>query len=61
MALVNDRQHKRLLRLTFPRGDGPQSAMLANRLYGVESLSRDSEYTLDVLSDDAGDVWNAGV
>lgn len=52
-ALALGRQHNRLLRLTFPRGDGPDAVLLANRLEASEALSRDFEYTVEVLSDNA--------
>ena len=50
--LVALRQTNRLLRLDFPRNDGPAGAMLvANRLHAVESLSRDYVYTVEAISD----------
>ncbi|QJE02461.1 type VI secretion system tip protein VgrG [Massilia forsythiae] len=51
--LLQDPQHRRILRMSFPHGDGPQAMMLANRLDASEGLSRDFEYVVDVLSDDA--------
>jgi Rhs element Vgr protein len=48
-----DRQQSRLLRLTFPHGDAPYSTLLANRLTGTESLSRDFEFKVEILSDNA--------
>jgi type VI secretion system secreted protein VgrG len=53
MAMVGNPQHKRLLRLTFPKKDGPAALMLANRLDATEALSRDFHYTVEVLSSDA--------
>ena len=51
-AFANERQGKRLLRLRFPRNDGPpRTAMLANRLDAIESLSKGYAYTVGVLSD----------
>lgn len=52
-SLLNDPQHNRILRLSFPHDDGPAATLLANRLDGVESLARDFAYTVEVLSDDA--------
>jgi len=52
-ALGADRQHNRILRLSFPNGDGPQALLLANALDASEGLSRPFEYTLELLSDDA--------
>ena len=48
-----DRQHHRILRLRFPKDDGPSAMMVANRLDASEGLSRDFEYRVEVLSDDA--------
>ncbi len=46
------RQAKRLLRLSFPRDDGPQGVlMVANRLSARESLGRDFEFRVQVLAD----------
>ena len=52
-AMASDPQHKRLLRLSFPKKDGPTSLMLANRLDATEGLSRDFHYSVEVLSADA--------
>lgn len=53
-ALVNDQQCKRLLRLRFPKNDGPaQATMLANTLIASESLARDFVYSIEVLADSA--------
>lgn len=38
--LIGDRQHKRLLRLSFPNGDGPASSLLVNSIEAYESLSK---------------------
>lgn len=51
--LVGGPQHNRLLRLSFPRSDGPSSHMLVNRLDAFEGLSRDFEFTVEILSDNA--------
>jgi type VI secretion system secreted protein VgrG len=46
------RQAKRLLRLSFPRNDAPEGALLAaNGLQAWEGLSKDFEFIVEVLSD----------
>ena len=52
-SLINGLQNKRILRLSFPHVDGPQAQLLVNKLDGVESLSRDFGYTVELLSDGA--------
>lgn len=52
-ALAGERQHNRLLRLSFPREDGPPAVMLVNSLRASEGLSRDFVFDVEVLSDDA--------
>src|SRR5580693_9337946 len=52
-ALIQGRQNNRILRLSFPHDDGPQAQLLVNKLDAVESLSRDFDYTVELLSDDA--------
>jgi type VI secretion system secreted protein VgrG len=53
-GLAGASQHDRLLRLDFPRNDGPAGAiLLANAFEGDECLSRDFRYTVEVLSNDA--------
>ena len=52
-AMASDPQHKRLLRLTFPKKDGPAALMLANRLDATEALSSDFHYSVEVLSNNA--------
>lgn len=49
--LLQSRQHNRILRLSFPRKDGPASQLLVNQLDAVESVSRDFEFTVELLSD----------
>ncbi|RSZ55206.1 hypothetical protein EJB06_30560 [Massilia atriviolacea] len=51
-ALIDGRQNKRLLRLSFPDNDGPAAELLVNRLDAVESLSRPFEFTVELLSND---------
>ncbi|WP_211441417.1 type VI secretion system Vgr family protein [Collimonas humicola] len=53
-ALIQGRQNSRILRLSFPHDDGPQAQLLVNKLDAIESLSRDFEFSLELLSDDAG-------
>lgn len=50
--IVGDRQHKRLLRLSFPNGDGPTATLLVNRLEAYECLSKPFEFAVELLSDD---------
>ncbi|WP_238947804.1 type VI secretion system Vgr family protein [Caldimonas brevitalea] len=52
-ALIEGRQHARLLLLSFPNGDAPTAELLVERLHAAESLSRDYRYTVELLSDDA--------
>ncbi len=48
-------QHNRLLRMTFPREDGPPNvAMLVNTVKMREELSRDFRIEAEILSDDVG-------
>ncbi|WP_295990334.1 type VI secretion system Vgr family protein [Rugamonas sp.] len=47
-------QGRRLLRMEYPRGDGPDSIMLVNAIVADEAMSRDFEIDVEVLSDDAG-------
>ena len=51
--LIARRQTNRILRLTFPHNDGPSAQLLPQRLHAVEALSRDFEYKVELLSDDA--------
>ncbi len=46
-------QNRRLLTLSFPEGDAPYDILLANRLEGEESLSRDFQFVVEILSDKA--------
>jgi type VI secretion system secreted protein VgrG len=52
-ALLEAHQTTRLLRLSFPRNDGPPAKLMVNRFVGKEYLSRDFEFTVELLSDDA--------
>lgn len=51
--LINARQNNRILRLTFPNNDGPRCEFVAEQLDAYESMSRDFEFTVEILSDDA--------
>lgn len=53
-ALLEAHQSTRLLRLSFPKNDGPQTKLMVNRFEGTEYLSRDFEFKVELLSDDAG-------
>lgn len=52
-ALINSqRQARRILKLSFPKDDGPVATLLvANKLDAHEGLSRDFRYTVEILSD----------
>ena len=52
-TLLNAHQSTRLLRLSFPNEDGPQARLMVNRFQGTEYLSRDFEFTVELLSDDS--------
>ncbi|WP_317202578.1 type VI secretion system Vgr family protein [Janthinobacterium sp.] len=45
------RQNNRILRLSFPHDDGPACEFVVNKLEAFEGLSRDFEFTLEILSD----------
>lgn len=49
----HERQHNRILRLSFPNGDQPNASLLVNTLDASEGLSRPFAYTVELLSDDA--------
>ncbi|WP_229509359.1 type VI secretion system tip protein TssI/VgrG [Massilia sp. CCM 8734] len=53
-GLLHDRQHHRILRLSFPNGDSPGSELLVNSIDAVECLSRPFTFTVELLSDDTG-------
>ena len=53
-ALLEAHQNTRLLRMSFPRNDGPRATLMVNRFVGTEYLSRDFEFKVEILSDDAG-------
>jgi type VI secretion system secreted protein VgrG len=51
-AFSGESQHNRLLRLDFPREDGPPALLLPNTLILREEISRCFKGVLEVLSDD---------
>jgi type VI secretion system secreted protein VgrG len=51
--LISNRQHNRILRLSFPNDDGPKTLLLPDRLEAKEELSRDFEFTVQLLSENA--------
>lgn len=51
--IASGMQNKRLLTLSFPQGDAPYNILLANRLEGEEALSRDFQFVVEILSDNA--------
>lgn len=50
--LIANRQHNRILRLSFPRNDAPRAQFVVNRLDAEEAMSRDFEFTVELLSSD---------
>ncbi|MFZ6748482.1 type VI secretion system Vgr family protein [Undibacterium sp. Ren11W] len=53
-TLFTSRQTNRLLRLSFPKKDGPKALMVVNRLDASEGVSRDFKFTVEVISNDPG-------
>ncbi|MGF6183862.1 type VI secretion system secreted protein VgrG [Massilia sp. UYP32] len=53
IELIQERQTARILRLAFPFKDGPTSELLVNKLDATEGLSRDFEFTVELLSNNA--------
>lgn len=51
---VYGRQYNRILRLAFPNNDAPASQFVVNKIDATESLSKDFELDVELLSDDAG-------
>jgi type VI secretion system secreted protein VgrG len=49
--LLSARQNNRILRLSFPNDDAPPCEFVAESLHARESLSRDFEFTIEILSD----------
>ena len=52
-SLIKHDGGRRLLKLYFPRDNGPEAILLINHLHAVEHVSSDFIYTLTLLSDDA--------
>jgi type VI secretion system secreted protein VgrG len=52
-AFSHDAQHDRLMRMDFPRGDGPDAILLPNRMTAHEEVSRCFRFEVELLSDDA--------
>lgn len=52
-AFTHDAQHDRLMRMDFPRDDGPEAVLLPNRLSAHEEVSRCFRVEVELLSDDA--------
>ena len=50
---INGPQHNRILRHSFPRNDWPAAQLLVNHLDAYKSMSRDFEFAVEILSDDA--------
>jgi type VI secretion system secreted protein VgrG len=48
-----DHQTRRLMRLRFPRDDAPAAMMAVNAFRGRESMSRDFEFVVEILCDNA--------
>jgi type VI secretion system secreted protein VgrG len=51
--LIYSGQHNRILRSSFPHNNGPSAQILVNKIDAIESLSKDFEFTVEILSDDA--------
>ena len=51
-SLIAKGSAKRLLKLYFPRDDGPAAGLLVNRFVAEEPLSQDFMFTVTALSDD---------
>ncbi|WP_426197215.1 type VI secretion system Vgr family protein [Massilia sp. DWR3-1-1] len=52
-AFTEGEQHNRLMRLDFPKKDGPHAILLANTLKAHEEVSRGFRFEVEVLSNDA--------
>lgn len=51
--LIYGRQYNRILRLSFPDRDAPAAQFVVNKIDATECLSRDFEFTVELLSDSA--------
>jgi type VI secretion system secreted protein VgrG len=52
-------QHDRLMRLEFPREDGPDRILLPNRLKAHEEVSRCFRFEVELLSDGNPPIFRA--
>ncbi|MGI4859525.1 MAG: type VI secretion system Vgr family protein, partial [Janthinobacterium lividum] len=52
-AFSYDAQHDRLVRMAFPRNDGPEAILLPNKMTAHEEVSRCFRFEVELLSDDA--------
>lgn len=52
-ALISARQNNRILRLTFPNNDGPRCEFVVEKLDAFEGMSRDFEFSIEILSNSA--------
>lgn len=52
-GLALEPQQNRLLQLAFPHNDAPYQLLLPNGFEGTESMSRDFQFRLEILSDNA--------
>ena len=52
-VFTHDAQHDRLMRLDFPRSDGPDAILLPNMMTAHEEVSRCFRFEVELLSDDA--------
>ena len=51
--IIIDQKHNCIVRLAFPHNVGPDCEVALNRLHAHESVSRDFEFTIELLSDKA--------
>lgn len=51
--LIYGRQYNRILRLSFPNNDRPSAQFVVNKIDATESLSRNFEFTVELLSDES--------
>lgn len=51
--LLQGLQTNRLLTLSFPHDDSPAAQLVPNKLHAYEAISRDFDYTVELLSNDA--------
>jgi len=51
--LINSSEHNRILRLFFPNNDAPRTTFLVNKINAAETLSKDFDFIVELISDDA--------